>query len=58
MRDEGFADFAVTHNGRFQAGLIQAALDRLRLCTTKESLLRIAFIKTPKDLFLRRRWRR
>src|ERR1700736_1435958 len=56
MRDEGFIDLAVTHNGWFQAGLIQDAWDRLRLSATKESLLRIAFSKTTKDRFLRRRW--
>jgi AraC-like DNA-binding protein len=52
MRDEGFLDFAVTHNGRFQAGLIQVALDRLRLFAAKENLPRIAFIMTPKNRIL------
>ena len=45
-------DCVVTHKGRFQAGLIQVALERLRLFAAKESLARIARIKTPKDRIL------
>jgi AraC-like DNA-binding protein len=52
MQDEGFLDCVVTHKGRFQAGLIQVALERLRLFAAKESLPRIARIKTPKDRIL------